>query len=227
MEMEERPMAMEHSAEQSDHRGMLSVIDGLRAHVAILGFDGTILLVNRSWRAFAGANSATLVNEGVGLNYLEICDRAQPPSDEGAAETAEGIRSLLAHDADYFEYFYPCHSPNEERWFKLRASRLDHDVARVLLLHMNLTDQYRARMRMRSRFRTLSVRETEVLRLVVAGRSSRQIASDLNISANTVENHRHLVMSKTRAENTADLVRMAVIAEVIDVGGEDNEYGAD
>ncbi len=67
----------------------------------------------------------------------------------------------------------------------------------------------------RERLKDVTPREIELLGLLAAGRSSKQIASDLNISINTVENHRAHMLFKTGADNIAHLVRLAGIAERI------------
>lgn len=59
---------------------------------------------------------------------------------------------------------------------------------------------------------SLSGREQEVLRGVVAGKLNKQIAYELGISPRTVEVYRANVMSKTRASGLSDLVRMALLA---------------
>ena len=56
----------------------------------------------------------------------------------------------------------------------------------------------------------LSVREREVMDLVVAGHSSPVIAGELGISVRTVESHRARVMEKMGAGGLADLVRMGL-----------------
>jgi len=58
-----------------------------------------------------------------------------------------------------------------------------------------------------NRLETLSQRELEVLRLIVAGLSSREIAQRLRIQSKTVESHRMKIMRKLQAKNVADLVR--------------------
>lgn len=56
----------------------------------------------------------------------------------------------------------------------------------------------------------LSLRETEVLKLIAAGKSNREIAEMLCISVRTAESHRATILSKLNLRNTADLVRYAI-----------------
>jgi len=65
------------------------------------------------------------------------------------------------------------------------------------------------------RFDTLTPRELELLKHLVSGSSSKQIAKALNISVMTVANHRAHVMAKTQAANSADLARLAAIAGIV------------
>lgn len=56
----------------------------------------------------------------------------------------------------------------------------------------------------------LTPRQVEVMRLIVAGKSTKQIAGELRISARTVEKIRAAVMKKMGAESLAQLVATAV-----------------
>lgn len=66
----------------------------------------------------------------------------------------------------------------------------------------------------RERMEELTPRESEVLLLVVDGYSSRQIANKLDVSFKTIEAHRSKIMSKTKAQNVAHLVRMCLSEQV-------------
>lgn len=56
---------------------------------------------------------------------------------------------------------------------------------------------------------SLTPREYEVFRLVVAGMLNKQIGAELGMSEKTVKVHRGRVMQKMQAASLADLVRMA------------------
>ena len=65
-----------------------------------------------------------------------------------------------------------------------------------------------------ARLATLSVREREVMSLVVEGRPNKVIATRLGLSTRTVEVHRAKVMEKMGARSLAELVRTAIACGV-------------
>jgi len=63
-----------------------------------------------------------------------------------------------------------------------------------------------------ARVAELTPREHEVMTLVTDGKSNKEIAVELGVSAKTVEVHRARMMDKMRADSLAELVRMALLA---------------
>lgn len=56
----------------------------------------------------------------------------------------------------------------------------------------------------------LTPRELDVLRLLVQGLSSKEIASALEMSVRTVESHRANILSRLSVESLGDLIRIAI-----------------
>lgn len=56
----------------------------------------------------------------------------------------------------------------------------------------------------------LTARELEVLQYIVSGKSNKEIASELNLSANTVSVHRANIMDRLGIHKTAELVVYAI-----------------
>jgi two-component system, LuxR family, response regulator FixJ len=67
----------------------------------------------------------------------------------------------------------------------------------------------------------LSNRERQVLDGLVAGKANKAIAFDLGISPRTVEIYRANLMTKMAANSLSDLVRMAMVAGIVDGRGKD------
>ena len=63
---------------------------------------------------------------------------------------------------------------------------------------------------LRSDYESLTPRERDVMKLVVAGMLNKQIGLKLNISEITVKAHRGKMMQKMKADSVADLVKTAV-----------------
>ncbi|HEX6530906.1 MAG TPA: response regulator [Burkholderiales bacterium] len=62
----------------------------------------------------------------------------------------------------------------------------------------------------RAQLALLSEREQEVLKLVLAGKPSRQVAEELTISARTVDFHRARIMQKLGVRTAAELFRVCL-----------------
>jgi len=63
----------------------------------------------------------------------------------------------------------------------------------------------------------LTVRELEVLKLIVAGKSNKEVATDLDLSANTVAVHRANIMDALGIHKTAELVVYAIRSGLVNI----------
>ena len=56
----------------------------------------------------------------------------------------------------------------------------------------------------------LTPRQREILQLLAEGKSAKEIAAALDLSARTVEFHKYAMMESLRIENSAELIRFAI-----------------
>lgn len=66
----------------------------------------------------------------------------------------------------------------------------------------------------KSPFESLSIRERDVLRRIVAGSTSGQIAKQLSLSRKTIETYRSRMMVKLGVDNRAELIRLTLDYEL-------------
>ena len=158
-----RPLLLRHAQDELRHTEAVrqaAILNALPAHIALLDLHGRILSVNETWRRFADANGFRGPDHGIGLDYLEACDHARGKDAEGARETAEGIRAVLGGGAASFTVRYPCHAPDQERWFLLMVTPLAHEEPRgAVVVHVDITAERLADDRLREsevRFRQMA-----------------------------------------------------------------------
>ena len=106
---------------------------------AVVSYDGTILTVNDAWRRFGEQNGGG-ARCGPGSNYLAITNRAATSGDEVAATVAAALAAVFTGNAPSAQVDYPCHSPDQERWFRLQARPLSGRRA-VLVTHDDITER--------------------------------------------------------------------------------------
>jgi two-component system, LuxR family, sensor kinase FixL len=118
-----------------------SVIDALPSNIAMLNERGDIIGVNEAWRRFGDANDYAHSNYGVGTNYIDICESSTGGDVEIAGQVAQAIRNISNEREALFRQEYPCHSPDERRWFVLQIARFEwQGDMRIITSHQNVTD---------------------------------------------------------------------------------------
>ena len=82
-------------------------------------------------------------------------------------------------------------------------------VQRSLTRARSLREKERELTDLRHRYERLSVREREVMKLVVSGMLNKQVAAEIGASEATIKMYRSQVMKKMQAKSLPELVRMA------------------
>jgi two-component system CheB/CheR fusion protein len=115
----------------------------------------------------------------------------------GHGDISTAVRALKAGAIDYIEkpISYESLLTTVER-----ALEIDRGGAEALIRRRELA----------ARIGELTPRERQVMDLVVAGRSSKNIAQILKISQRTVENHRAAIMKRAGAASLPDLIRIVM-----------------
>ncbi|HEY3950572.1 response regulator FixJ [Phenylobacterium sp.] len=115
----------------------------------------------------------------------------------GHADVTVAVQAMKAGASDFVQKPY-----ESELILRLvRAALEENDEA---------VDANARRTRVLSRIESLTVRERQVLDLIMEGASNKLIASSLAISPRTVEIYRANVMSKMRADSLSELIRMTL-----------------
>ncbi len=171
-------------------------VDALPFEVAWVDSAGVIIFANDSWMAFGDANSSTHDTHWVGENYLTVCKQADGPT---ATAVADGLEALLAGDREHFRLEYPCHPPDDQRWFLLDATAVPYDGDRYAIVsHIDITTRKQAELQ--------RDRQIEQLETIV-----NAVSHDLRNPLNIVDGYAELLANE---ETNADAV--AAIRESTD-----------
>jgi PAS domain-containing protein len=114
-----------------------AVLDGIPASTVLLDRRGRIVAVNRSWVEFCIKNGGDIAAVGPPADYITACAGASPAST--AREVVDGITGVLQRTLNRFEFEYPCHSPETERWFRMTVSPVPHGA---MVIHHDITGEY-------------------------------------------------------------------------------------
>ena len=130
--------------------------------------------------------------------------RAAPRSAPPTARERDGIDRWLAPARQALS-----EAEQAAAWAAGAALTLDEAVAEALARRETRAGGRASRRRPAARPGGLSRREVEVLRLVAAGRSNREVAEELSVSVRTVERHITNLYGKIDARNRADATAFA------------------
>ena len=127
-----------------------AILDSLDEHVAVIDAQGVIVAVNAAWREFARSNGAPeLAEQAIGVNYLAVCAQSDGhPFGDEAPDVLSGIQAVLTGIRTEFQLEYPCHSPTEQRWFRLSVTPLRDGSGKAVVSHLNITQRKQAELKL-------------------------------------------------------------------------------
>ena len=190
-----------------------AIVDALPFSLAVLDADGIIQSVNKAWVAFAQSNQADpQTTAGVGLNYLEICTRN---SSLPALELADGIRKVISGEINEYQVEYPCHSPEEKRWFILQTAPLQPKGSGAVLSHIPITERVKTEQALQSSQTELRKAHTRALQSeermsIFLAQMSHEIRTPLNGIIGLIE---ILLESVRTEEHSVTLTHLDELAE--------------
>ena len=212
------PASNRHAAEAAGDRppATVFVVDDDNAVREALGDllreDGRTVEIYASSEAFLdayqpGGEACLLVDARMpGMGGLELLQQLKSDGSRlpaimitGQGDVPMAVEAMRAGAADFIEK--PIH---RKELFASIERALEHirDSAK-LSVHQEAAATRLAR---------LTVRQRQIMELVLAGHPSKNIAADLGISQRTVENHRAAIMKKTGSHSLSALIRLALAA---------------
>lgn len=142
-----------------------AILDALPAHLALVDADGIVRAVNAAWVAFGSANASEDPAHGVGVSYLSVARSAAGVGAEYAREVAAGLEAVLRGETESFAIEYPCHSPDEQRWFRVMITPVrDQRIRGAVVMHLDVSEKRASEAALRETERAL--RESRTLQLL-------------------------------------------------------------
>jgi PAS domain S-box-containing protein len=141
-----------------------TIMDCVSAEIAVLDPDGVIIAVNARWRRFSLDNGIVpgepVPGTDIGADYLAVCRiRVGTAPDQVAVDAGAGIRAVLDGRLPVFSLEYPCHSPQQERWFSMSVTPLGEPVRGAVVSHVDITTRKQSELAL--------VRERRILKTLI------------------------------------------------------------
>jgi diguanylate cyclase (GGDEF)-like protein len=118
------------------------VLDSITENIVVINQTGEIQYVNKSWLKFGKSNACNIGDDWASVNYIDECDKAAAMEDEYGRNAAIGIKNVINKSIPFFYLEYPCHSPNEKRWFIMRVTPLQSSQKNYFVIsHQNISER--------------------------------------------------------------------------------------
>lgn len=103
---------------------------------------GKIQYVNKSWSTFGSNNACIIGPNWSEVNYIVECDKGSAMGDEFSTKAGAGIRRVIENRDTTFYLEYPCHSPDDKRWFMMSVTHFQISERHFFVIsHKNITER--------------------------------------------------------------------------------------
>ncbi|WP_078460540.1 sensor domain-containing diguanylate cyclase [Solemya velum gill symbiont] len=132
----------------NDETFYISVLNSLTQQIAVIVEQGLVQWVNHSWKAFSEENRGQPDKTWRNTNYIRVCSDSVENGDQDAVDALAGIEAVIRGEEPIFYFEYPCHSPDEQRWFMMHIRPLDQNVLKhFVITHQNIAERKLAEQR--------------------------------------------------------------------------------
>jgi PAS domain S-box-containing protein len=168
--------------------------------------DGSVDYVNDRWLEYIGQSRDEFERRGwIPLVHPDDLERTEA---YWRATIAAGRQSEFEHRVR--------RANGEYRWIRPRCVPLRDENGTIVKWYGSVVDiDERKRALQEAPALKLSLREDEVLRLVVEGRTSKEIAAIVGVKPSTIDTYRSRIMAKLGINDVPSLVRFAIRRGVI------------
>jgi PAS domain S-box-containing protein len=189
-----------------------AVLDATIGNVVVIDCSGRIIAVNEGWLQFARQHDARLKSVGIGVNYLEICQRTRE-TDAHAAMAMTGIVAVLEGSLSVFNLEYECSGPAESRWFEMIVHPLRRVEGGAIITHLDITSRREAEMQAQSLLQELA----HVNRVAALGELTASFAHELGQPLTAIltnaQTARRMIAGKSRAKSKVETILSDIIAD--------------
>ena len=203
-----------------DHQMFLDGIHALLQNEGGIDVVGTAKDGEEAW-SFLQENEADLLITDISMPGLSGTDLAKK-----VKETRPGVKVLVVTMYNDYEVVmeilmteaegYILKNTDKDELLKAIHKVLDdgtyysNEVAEIMMQDIRKREKQAGDQRIQQ----LTLREKEILRLIVQERSSAEIANELYISQRTVDTHRKHIMHKTESKTIVGLIKFALENEL-------------
>jgi PAS domain S-box-containing protein len=120
-----------------------AILDSVTDAIVVIDGAGLIVMTNAAWRNFMLVSAMELGILApcidVGSNYLEVCQFGKYDCISQSPNTIVGIEAVLSGQLPSFSTEYVCHTPYQQRWFRMKVTPLIDGSSWAVIVHTDDT----------------------------------------------------------------------------------------